>query len=83
MSRSRDAADNHKGDKKMLCNLKAEMARQGIMCKDLANLLGINPATVSAKISCKSQFTFEEAQKIQRGFFPALELQYLFKEGAL
>ena len=65
----------------MLCNLKAEMARQGVMCKDLANLLGINPATVSSKINCKSQFTFEEAQKIQRGFFPELELQYLFKEG--
>ena len=51
------------------------------MCIDLANLLGVRPATISAKISCKSQFSFEEAQKIQRGFFPELELQYLFKEG--
>ena len=65
----------------MLCNLKAEMARKKIMCRDLANLLGINPTTISAKINCRSQFTFEEAQKIQRGFFPDLELQYLFKEG--
>lgn len=65
----------------MLWNLKAEMARRGVMCIDLANLLGVRPATISAKIGCKSQFTFEEAQKIQRGFFPELELQYLFKEG--
>ena len=65
----------------MLCNLKAEMARKQIMSKDLANLLGINPTTISAKINSRSEFTFEEAQKIQRGFFPDLELQYLFKEG--
>ena len=65
----------------MLWNLKAEMARRGIMCIDLANLLGVRPATISAKISCKSQFTFEEAQKVQIGFLPDLELQYLFKEG--
>ena len=65
----------------MLCNLKAEMARKQIMSKDLANLLGINPTTISAKINSRSEFTLEEAQKIQRGFFPDLELQYLFKEG--
>ena len=65
----------------MLWNLKAEMARRAVKCMDLANLLGVRPATISAKIGCKSQFTFEEAQKIQRGFFPELELQYLFKEG--
>ena len=65
----------------MLWNLKAEMARRGVMCIDLANLLGVRPATISAKISCKSQFSFEEAQCIQRNYFPDLELQYLFKEG--
>ena len=65
----------------MLWNLKAEMARRGVMCIDLANLLGVRPATISAKIGCKSQFSFEEAQRIQRNYFPDLELQYLFKEG--
>ena len=65
----------------MLWNLKAEMARRGVMCIDLANLLGVRPATISAKISCKSQFSFEEAQRIQRSYFPNLELEYLFKEG--
>lgn len=65
----------------MLWNLKAEMARRSVKCIDLANLLGVRPATISAKIGCKSQFSFEEAQCIQRNYFPDLELQYLFKEG--
>ena len=65
----------------MLWNLKAEMARRSVKCIDLASLLGVRPATISLKISCKSQFTFDEAQKIQKGFFPDLDLQYLFKEG--
>ena len=73
MSRSGNAANKHKGDKEyMLWNLKAEMARRSVMCKDLANLLGVATTTISAKIGCKSQFTFEEAQKVQRGFFPDL-----------
>lgn len=53
----------------MLCNLKAEMARKQIMCKDLANLLGINLATISAKITCRSQFTFEEHKRFKGGSF--------------
>ena len=51
-------------------NLKAEMARRSIKCIDLVNLLSVRPTTISAKISCKSQFTFEEAQRIQRSYFP-------------
>ena len=65
----------------MLWNLKAEMARRSVKCIDLANLLGVRPATISLKIGCKSQFTFDEAQRIQQSYFPDLELQYLFKEG--
>ena len=40
----------------------------------------VRPATRSLTIGCKSQFTFEEAQRIQQSYFPDLELQYLFKE---
>lgn len=65
----------------MLWNLKAEMARRSVRCIDLADLLGVRPATISLKIGCKSQFTFEEAKSIQESYFPDLELQYLFKEG--
>ncbi len=65
----------------MLWNLKAEMARRSVRCIDSANLLGVRPATISLKIGCKSQFTFDEAQSIQRNYFPDLELEYLFKEG--
>ena len=81
MSRSERQQINVKETRNMLCNLKAEMARHGVMCKDLENLLGVATTTISSKISCKSQFTFEESQRIQQSYFPDLEPQYLFKEG--
>lgn len=65
----------------MLFNLKAEMARRSVLSKDLANLLAVATTTISSKITCKTQFTFEEAQCIQRNYFPDLDLSYLFKEG--
>ncbi len=40
------------------------MARCLVKCIDLANLLGVSPATISLKIGCKSLFIFDEEQSI-------------------
>jgi len=60
-------------------NLKAEMARQGIKVKDIAELLEVRRATVSDKINGKYRFYCDEAIKIKKVFFPHLSIDYLFQ----
>lgn len=43
-------------------NLKAEMARKGITNEQLANEIGINPATMSAKLNIAGRMRLDEAQ---------------------
>ncbi len=64
----------------MLHNLRAEMARYVITGRDIARLLGIRPATVSANMTGKSDFTYYEALKIKEAFFPHLTMEYLFED---
>lgn len=59
-------------------NLEAEMARMGIQRKDLAEKLGVRPATISDKINGKFPFTLDEVVAIKKSFFPNLSLEYLF-----
>lgn len=50
-------------------NLAAEIAREGITEKMLARGIGINVATMSAKINCEGRMKLYEAVKIRDCFF--------------
>lgn len=62
----------------MYRNLKAEMVRNKISNKDIADLLGLRTATISDKINGKFPFKLWEAFKIKNYFFPSLTIDYLF-----
>ena len=59
-------------------NLEAEMARKGLLKKDIAETLGVRTATVYDKLKGKHPFTFDEALKIKNKYFPEFTLEYLF-----
>ncbi|MEA0555598.1 helix-turn-helix transcriptional regulator [Lysinibacillus irui] len=59
-------------------NLEAELARQGIQRKDIAEKIGVRVATVSDKLNGKYPFTLDEATAIKNIFFPNLSMDYLF-----
>lgn len=61
-------------------NLRAEMARNGVTIKQIAELLGVRFATVSDKMNGRSRFFCDEAIKIKRKFFPNLPIEYLFDD---
>lgn len=63
----------------MLSNLKAEMARNGIKPRQIADLLGVRLATVYDKLNGKYSFTFSEALAIKETYFPEENLEFLFK----
>lgn len=60
-------------------NLKAEMVRKGITNERIAELLGINVCTVSAKLNSYDRLKFNEAKKIQSELFPECSVDYLFE----
>ncbi|GLO64717.1 hypothetical protein MACH08_05010 [Oceanobacillus kimchii] len=62
----------------MLKNLKAEMARHEIRIGEISDYLGVRKATVSDKINGHYKFSFDDAVRIKRKFFPALDIEYLF-----
>ena len=62
----------------MYMNLKAEMARNGITNEQLANGIGINPATMSAKLNIAGRMRLDEAQCLRDKFFPEMTMDYLF-----
>lgn len=64
----------------MLKNLIAEMARKGILYKDLAEILGRDEKSISNKISCKTEFTRKEMVQIRNKLFPECSLDYLFEQ---
>lgn len=64
----------------MYPNLKAEMARHGIRNKDIAEVLGVTPKTVSSKINCRTYFMTDEIVKIRDTFFPKISIDDLFSE---
>ena len=59
-------------------NLKAEMARHDIKCKDIADILEMNRSTITEKMRRKGGFTTEQAQKIRDEFFIGFDIEYLF-----
>ncbi len=64
----------------MLKNLVAEMAREGVLYKDLAEMLGRDEKSISNKISCKTEFTRKEMVQIRKQLFPECSLDYLFEQ---
>lgn len=64
----------------MYDNLRAEMARNRITVKQLSQVLGVSLKTASNRLSGKTDFTLNEALKINRELFPKCELDYLFEQ---
>ncbi|WP_313525395.1 helix-turn-helix domain-containing protein [Anaerotignum sp.] len=62
----------------MYPNLRAEMARKRITMKALANLLGVDPSTMTAKMNEPNRMKLSEARKIYKEFFPELDFTDLF-----
>lgn len=63
----------------MYRNLEAELRRLGVLREDIAEVLGINVATVSAKLTRPGRLKLDEAIKIQETFFPKMDIKYLFE----
>lgn len=61
-------------------NLIAEMARYGIKCKDIQDVLGCSEKTVRNKINGITEFTYSEAKRVKDKLFPSLALEYLFSD---
>ncbi|RKO63229.1 helix-turn-helix domain-containing protein [Caldibacillus debilis] len=61
-------------------NLRAEMARNGVTIRQIADLLGVRFATISDKLNGRSRFFCDEAIRIKRHFFPDCSLEYLFDD---
>lgn len=63
----------------MYKNLEAEMAREKVTRKDLADLLDVRYATVIDKLKGRFSFTLDEAFKIRNRYFSNLSFEYLFE----
>lgn len=66
----------------MYPNLEAEMAREKITRKDIAELLSVRHATVIDKLNGRYRLYLNEAQEIKDAMFPELTIEYLFEERA-
>ena len=63
----------------MYPNLRAEMARKNVTNEMLAEVLNINPATMSAKLNKKERLRLIEARAIYNYFFPETDFCELFQ----
>lgn len=61
-------------------NLKAEMGRHDVTIEIIATTLGIHRNSVSYKLNKGGSFSIEEANMIQKTFFPNVPLTILFKK---
>ena len=61
----------------MYNNLLAEMARQKVTKKDIAEILGVAYGTVISKFN--GSFSLEDAKKIKEKYFSELHIEYLFE----
>ncbi len=64
----------------MLANLRAEMVRNGVPPKKIAEFLNVRYQTVIDKLNGKYTFSFDDALAIKKEFFPDKELEYLFEK---
>lgn len=67
----------------MYRNLEAELARKGVSRKMIADVLQININTVSAKLTGRSPFLWDEVEAISKHIFnDELDIKYLFDKSA-
>ena len=59
-------------------NIEAEMLREEITFKDIADLLKCSERTARNKIRGATTLSFPDAQEIKCAFFPKLDYDYLF-----
>lgn len=64
----------------MYRNLEAEMARNNVSRKDIANSLNVRYATIIDKLKGKYPIKLDEAIKIKNEFFPNFTVEYLFEK---
>lgn len=58
--------------------IAAEMARQGITKKELANCIGISYRSLDNKLAGRVAFTWPEVEAIKNKFFPDMTPEVLF-----
>jgi len=59
-------------------NLIGEIARRGIKKRVIATTVGIENRTLYNKLAGKTDFSYDEAHKIQSVFFPDMSVDTLF-----
>lgn len=59
-------------------NLIAEMKRQGITPKEIAEAVEKSPDTINNWLKGKGEFPIGKAFAVQERFFPTLPISYLF-----
>ena len=67
----------------MFPNLKAEMARNGITIKKIADVLGKKESWVENRLSGKASLPLEDAVKIKNEFFEDIDIEVLFSNSAI
>lgn len=61
-------------------NLESEIARRGILKKDIKNVLGLDHATFSYKLNGIRPFTLEQGLTIWKTFFYDIPIDELFRK---
>lgn len=64
----------------MFKNLNAEIVRNGLNRKKLAEKIGMSTSTLYRKMNGKVEFRFNDIQKIVNTLNPELKIEYLFCE---
>lgn len=67
----------------MFPNWKAEMARYGITCSDIAKLVNKNPNWVENRLQGKATLPIDAAIVIRNHFFRSLSYEYLFSNSPI
>ena len=62
----------------MFPNLKAEMVRHSITCKDIGELLNVSTTWVENRLQGKSVLPVDAGIKIRNAFFKNSSYEYLF-----
>lgn len=64
----------------MFPNLKAEMVRNGVTCKDIGDFIGKSSEWVENRLQGKTILPVDDAIKIRLKFFPYAKFEYLFAD---
>ena len=62
----------------MYPNLKAEMARNGVRQKQIAEVAGVSERTVFSWLSEHGKPDIRQAIKVKNSLFPSMSVEYLF-----